>query len=184
MDVATADRFFALMTLAALTGVFAAAALATAGRFSAAAARARHGLWQALDGPALWLAWLIATGSMLGSLYYSEIVHYAPCSLCWYQRIAGYPLVAILLIAAVRRDRNVRVYALPLVLIGGLIAAYQYLLGYLPTTEILGCSIDVSCTERYIWEFGFVDFPFMSLVSFAAIGCLLWCSSTRPGDGT
>jgi len=184
MDVATADRFFALMTLAALAGVVTAGVLAIAGRFSAAASRTRDRLWQPLDGAALWLAWLVATGSMLGSLYYSEIVHYPPCSLCWYQRIAMYPLVAILLIAAVRRDRSVRVYALPLVVIGGLIAGYQYVLGDLPGTEILGCYIDISCTERYIWEFGFVDFPFMALVAFVAIGCLLWCSPSRAGDGT
>ena len=184
MDVAVADRFFALLTLIALTGVIAAAALALARRFSATAARLHNRLWQALDGTALWLAWLVAAGAMLGSLYYSEIVHYAPCSLCWYQRIAMYPLVVILLLAALRRDRGIRVYALPLVVIGGLIAVYQYVLGYLPDAEVLGCSIDVSCTERYVWEFGFVDFPFMSIVSFAAIGCLLGCGPSRREQGS
>ena len=48
-----------------------------------------------------------------------------------------------------------------------------------PDADVLGCSIDVSCTTRYVWEFGFVDFPFMSFVSFAAIGCLLGCGTSR-----
>jgi disulfide bond formation protein DsbB len=93
-----------------------------------------------------------------------------------------YPLVVILGIAAWRRFRGIRTYALPLVVIGAAIALYQYVLGYMPDAEVLGCSIDVSCTERYVWEFGFVDFPFMSLVAFAFIGCLLACSPTQAED--
>ena len=59
-------------------------------------------------------AWIPALLAMIGSLYYSEIVHYQPCTLCWYQRIAMYPLVLILGIAAWRRDLGVRIYAIPL----------------------------------------------------------------------
>jgi disulfide bond formation protein DsbB len=182
MDVAVADRFFALLTLAALAATVAMAGLAASARYSPTAARWRTALWDLVGDWALWLAWLVAAGSMLGSLYYSEIVHYPPCSLCWYQRIAMYPLVVILGIAAWRRFRAIRTYALPLAVIGALFALYQYVLGYLPDAEVLGCSIDVSCTERYVWEFGFVDFPFMALVGFAFIGCLLACSPTPAED--
>jgi disulfide bond formation protein DsbB len=125
----------------------------------------------------------VAVVSMAGSLYFSEFAHFVPCRLCWYQRIAMYPLVIILAIAALRRDRGVRVYALPLVGAGAIIALYQYVLGYLPDAEVLGCSIDVSCTERYVWEFGFVDFPFMSLVAFLLIGCLLACIPHYEDEG-
>jgi hypothetical protein len=182
MDVAVADRFFALLTLAALAAVGVMAGLAAASRVSPRAVELRTALWDLIGDWALWLAWAVATGSMLGSLYYSEVVHYPPCSLCWYQRIAMYPLVVILGIAAWRRFRDIKTYVMPLVWIGGLIALYQYVLGYLPDAEVLGCSIDVSCTERYVWEFGFVDFPFMSLVAFALIGCLLACSPTPDED--
>jgi disulfide bond formation protein DsbB len=183
MDVAVADRFFALMTLVALVGVLGALGLAIAARASAPAAHLRDTVWDLAGDWALWLAWLVALVSLLGSLYYSEIVHYAPCSLCWYQRIAMYPLVIILAVAAWRRDRGVQAYVLPFVVIGGLLALYQYVLGYFPDAEVLGCSIDVSCTERYVWEFGFVDFPFMSLVAFASIGCLVACSPTQDEEG-
>lgn len=184
MDVAVANRFFALMTLTVLAGTVAMLGLVASTRISPGARLLRSRVTGLLGGWALWLAWLVAAGSLVGSLYYSEIEHFAPCSLCWYQRIAMYPLAVILAIAASRRDRAVRVYALPLVGAGGVIALYQYVLGYLPDAEVLGCSIDVSCTERYIWEFGFIDFPFMSLVAFAAIGCLLACFDTPPEDET
>lgn len=182
MDVAVADRFFALLTLAALAAVAVMLGLALASRVSPGAGRLRTALWDLIGSWALWLAWAVAAASLLGSLYYSEIVQYPPCSLCWYQRIAMFPLAVILGIAAWRRFREIRVYALPLAVIGGIFAAYQYVLGYFPDAEVLGCSIDVSCTERYIWEFGFVDFPFMSLVAFAFIGCLLACSPPHHED--
>ena len=65
---------------------------------------------------------------MGGSLYYSEVAHYTPCALCWYQRIAMYPLVLLLGIAAFRRDIGIRLYAIPLAAIGAVISAYHYLL--------------------------------------------------------
>ena len=182
MDVATADRFFALMTLLTLGGVLGALVLRSASRFLPAADRLDRSIWGVVGPVALWLGWLVALVSLLGSLYYSEIVGYAPCSLCWYQRIAMYPLVVILPLAAWHNDWEVRRYALPLVGVGGIIALYQYVLGYVPDTEILGCTLDVSCTERYVWEFGFVDFPFMSLVAFLAIGALLLFPAKRPGE--
>jgi disulfide bond formation protein DsbB len=175
MDVAVADRWFALLTLGALALIVGLVGLRLAGRVSDGAAALRDRVDDVLGPTALWLAWAVAAVSMAGSLYYSDVVGYPPCSLCWYQRIAMYPLVVLLAMAALRRVGSVRIYALPLVAAGGIIAAYQYVLGYLPDAEVLGCSIDVSCTERYVWEFGFIDFPFMSLVAFALIGCLLSC---------
>jgi len=183
MDVAVADRWFALLTLGALALVAALLALRLAGRVSGGAADLRDRVDDLLGPSALWLAWAVAAVSMAGSLYYSDVVGYPPCSLCWYQRIAMYPLVIMLAVAARRRMRSVRVYALPLVVGGAIIALYQYVIGYLPDAEVLGCSIDVSCTERYVWEFGFVDFPFMSLVAFLLIGCLLACMPHYEDEG-
>ena len=174
MDVAVVDRFVALLTLGAIAVVAIILGLRVAGRRSGAAAVLRDRLDALLAPGALWMAWMVAAGSMLGSLYYSEVVNYPPCGLCWYQRIAMYPLVVILAIAAWRRDERIRSYALSLVVVGAVIALYQYVLGYIPDAGVIGCTIDgVSCTERFVWEFGFIDFPFMSLVAFALIGSLL-----------
>ena len=57
-----------------------------------------------LRGLELWSAFAVASTAMLGSLYLSEIADFIPCTLCWYQRIAMYPLVPLLGIAAWRRD--------------------------------------------------------------------------------
>ena len=68
----------------------------------------------AVDDAALWIAFLVAAVAMAGSLYFSEVANYMPCRLCWFQRIAMYPLAVILLVAAIRGDRGVRWYAVPL----------------------------------------------------------------------
>jgi disulfide bond formation protein DsbB len=184
VDVAVADRFFALMTLAALAGTIGIAALSVGSRFSPALARWNDQMKDIFGDWTYWLVFLIALVSMLGSLYYSEIVGYPPCSLCWYQRIAMYPLVVIMGIAAWKGDSAIRRYVVPIMVIGGVLALYQYIIGYVPDAEILGCTLDVSCTERYIWEFGFVDFPFMSFVGFSLmIALMLWASPGQPTEG-
>jgi disulfide bond formation protein DsbB len=180
MDVELVDRFSALMALAALAGTLGIAFLGLGSRWSPALGRWNDGLKDAFGDWVYWLVFLVALVSMVGSLYYSEVVGYPPCSLCWYQRIAVYPLVVIMGIAAWKRDTGIRRYVLPLMIIGAILALYQYIIGYTPDAEILGCSLDVSCTERYIWEFGFVDFPFMSFAGFSfMISLMLW---TSPGD--
>jgi disulfide bond formation protein DsbB len=182
MDVATLDRFAALLTLAALAGTLGIVGLSLGGRLSPTVARWNAGLRDSFGEWSYWLVFLVALVSMVGSLYYSEVVGYAPCSLCWYQRIAVYPLVVIMGIAAYRQDTNIRRYVLPLMVIGAVLALYQYVISYTPDAEVLGCSLDVSCTERFIWEFGFVDFPFMSFVGFSfMISLMLW---TSPGRNT
>ena len=72
----------------------------------------------ALVSAALPVAAAIATVSMLGSLYYSEIRGFTPCELCWYQRIAMYSLAIILVVAVVRRDTHIAPYAATLSVIG------------------------------------------------------------------
>ena len=76
----------------------------------------------------------VATTSTLGSLYLSEVAKFPPCHLCWYQRIAMYPIVVILLVAAVRRDARVKWYVLPIVAIGVGISTYHYLIERFPDT--------------------------------------------------
>src|SRR4028119_1742179 len=75
-------------------------------------------------------AWIIALTAMVGSLFFSEVMQLPPCVLCWYQRIAMYPLVAVLAVSILRRDNAERAYALPLALVGFAIAVYHNLLYY------------------------------------------------------
>lgn len=118
----------------------------------------------------LYIAWTTALVSVMGSLYFSEILGFPPCVLCWYQRIAMYPLVLILGIGIIKKDKYIHYYVLPLSIIGGIIAVYHNLLYYeiLPDS-ISPCEAGVSCTTKFIEWFGFVTIPFLSLLSFVII---------------
>lgn len=130
---------------------------------------------------ALPLAWVIALVTMLGSLYYSRIQHYIPCELCWYQRICIYPFAVILGIAAFRRDAGIRLYAVPVLAIGAVIAAYHsWIQAYPPADGTSFCTADAPCTLRYVWEFGFVSLPFMALTACCCMIVLLLIARPSP----
>ncbi len=129
----------------------------------------------------VWVAWAQALVATLGSLYFSEVMLLTPCMLCWYQRIAMYPLSVMLAVAALRRDLAVRRYAFPLALIGASIAAYHYLLERFPTVLSSGaCSAGVPCTTVWVWQFHYISIPFMALSGFALIITLLLAEGRRP----
>jgi len=122
----------------------------------------------------LFLCWLLVSVSAMGSLFFSYIMEFAPCVLCWYQRIFLFPLVLILAIGLFPFDKKVVKYALPLAIAGWLTAAYHNILyaGIIPKS-IQPCSQGVSCTEEYINLFGFLSIPMLSLLSFSMIITLL-----------
>jgi disulfide bond formation protein DsbB len=123
----------------------------------------------------LYLAFLMAWVSMVGSLFFSEILKYPPCVLCWYQRIAMYPLVVILIVGILKKAADVHLYALPLAISGAAIAFYHNLLYYKILPESAApCIQGVSCTTKYIEYFGFITIPLLSLLGFIfIIVCLL-----------
>ena len=118
--------------------------------------------------------WLLAAASTLGSLFFSDIMGYPPCVLCWYQRICMYPLVLILAVGLFPFDRKLVRYALPLSLLGLITAVFHLLLvaGFIPES-IKPCVQGVPCTEVQIQWFGFVTIPLLSAVSFLLISALL-----------
>jgi len=121
------------------------------------------------------LSWWIALIATLGSLYLSDILQYVPCVLCWYQRIALYPLIVLLPVSIFRKDYHIYSYVLPLVSIGGVFAFYHLLLQYgIITENILPCQLGVSCSTRYIEWFGFITIPLLSFLTFVSIGFCMW----------
>lgn len=123
------------------------------------------------------LAYLLSIAGLLGSLYYSEIVGYAPCVLCWYQRIFMYSNVFILGLALYKGgDKSVIPYAKILAIVGGLIAVYHNAL-FLPALKNTNttCSpfSNVSCTENYFIALGYINIPVIALTSFVVIVILL-----------
>jgi len=122
----------------------------------------------------LFMTWVLVSASTLGSIFFSHIMDFAPCVLCWYQRIFLFPLVIILATGLFPFDKRVIAYALPLAIIGWFIALYHNLLysGIIPQ-EMQPCSKGVSCTEKYIDLFDFLTIPMLSLISFSMIILLL-----------
>lgn len=116
------------------------------------------------------IAWVQSIAAMLGSLYYSEIRHFTPCVLCWYQRILMYPLVLIIAVGILRKDRKLYQYVLPMSILGWFIALYHILLqkGIIPES-IAPCTIAASCATKYTGYFGFITIPVMSLAAFTVI---------------
>lgn len=113
---------------------------------------------------------LTALGGMLGSLYFSEILHFAPCDLCWWQRLFMYPIVAIAAVGILLKDKNLPLYVLPLAVSGWLISIYHNLLYYNIIAEpIVPCRSGVSCTQKLIQIFGFIDIPLASFITFTFI---------------
>jgi disulfide bond formation protein DsbB len=127
--------------------------------------------------------WLIASVSALGSLFFSEVMGHLPCVLCWYQRICMYPLAFILPAGLFPYDRNVVRYALPLSLLGLLLAIFHLLLvaGVIPE-NIKPCVQGIPCTEVQIVWFGFVTIPLLSALSFLLITALLVAAHVRSAE--
>ena len=135
-----------------------------------------------LQATTLELATMIAVGATFGSLYFSEIRNFVPCEYCWYQRIVMYPLALILLIATIRRDKNIIPYALSLSLSGLALSAYHYQLQLFPE-QSSSCGFDASCTYRWIEVFGFITIPLLALTSFVFISMIL-IATPRPWKTT
>ena len=127
-----------------------------------------------LGAKAMWLAWVVALVATVGSLIYSEVVHFPPCRLCWFQRIAMYPMAIVLLVGGIRREYQVKFYALPLALTGLGISIYHYLLQRFPNLEATSaCDPNNPCSAIFVDIFGFISIPFMAGAGFIVIAVLL-----------
>lgn len=117
------------------------------------------------------LAFAVALASTVGSLYYSGVVHFRPCRLCWWQRIFMYPLAPLLALGVLRHDRSAAIYAMPLA-IGGLgYATYHAQLRWFPE-QGSSCEAEAACTSVWVNTFGFISIPFMAFCGFLAIAGL------------
>lgn len=123
---------------------------------------------------------IVALGAMLGSLFYSNVVGYPPCVLCWWQRVFLYPQVVLFAIALWAKDRAVFKYSAALAGIAGIIALYHSYI-YWGGASILPCTaLGGACSKIYVYEFGYITIPSMSL-SVALYFLLLWWANKLNG---
>lgn len=130
-----------------------------------------------IDTKIVFLCFLIATIATLGSLFFSDVMGFIPCAMCWYQRIFMYPLVLIFFINLLYPDDKVFKYSIILVIVGLLFSIYHNLLmfGIIPES-VVPCANGVPCSTEYIDWFGFITIPFLSLIAYSLLFILLMYS--------
>jgi disulfide bond formation protein DsbB len=138
---------------------------------------------QAVHGSGPALAAVVAVLATATSLWLSEGAHVPPCELCWYQRIAMYPLAVLLPMAAVRRDVTIRVYGLVLAALGLAVSAWHNIIETRPHLSSGGCDPDNPCTIRWVEGLGFWTIPRMAALSFVLIIVALWLDRPDPIPG-
>ncbi len=151
----------------------------------AAAAGARgplRALRSALWGYELWAAFVVAAIATGGSLFLSEIAHFVPCELCWFQRIAMYPLSIVTLLAALAGDHRVARYLLPLPLVGAGVSVYHILVENHVIATPQGCQIGIGCAVKWINEFGYMTIPTLALTAFVLLIGFLALAAAGSGE--
>jgi disulfide bond formation protein DsbB len=125
------------------------------------------------DAVALWGLWLGTAGALGGialTLFYSEVLGFAPCGLCWFQRVFLYPQLVIFVIAVWKKDRLAALYSIALSVLGAIVALYNHYL-QMGGTSVIPCpasgGIASDCAQRFLFEFGYLTFPLMSFSLFA-----------------
>ena len=122
----------------------------------------------------VFLAFIVSLVATFGSLFFSEIMNFIPCSLCWYQRIFMYPLLFLFLMNILFPDYKIFKYSFPLVFIGLIISIYHNLLMFKIIPEKLSpCVQGVPCSVDYINWLGFITIPLLSFFSYTIIFILL-----------
>lgn len=130
----------------------------------------------------IWTVSLIAT---LGSLYFSVVRGFEPCTLCWYQRILMYPIVLISGIALFQKNARIALTTAIFAFVGGGISLYHYGLQKLRfLSDTAPACGDVPCTGQYINYLGFITIPFLALIAFLLIAItslfmMKWLKETK-----
>jgi disulfide bond formation protein DsbB len=181
MTVGSVQLFYGVLAVAAIGGMVLLGAMRLFALTSDAALYAYAGVARAIESRAVVAAWLVAALATAGSLYFSEIAGFEPCTLCWYQRIAMYPLVVILGLAAVRRQHRSPTGVVALAAIGALIAGYHVALEWVPSLDTGACAVATPCTFVWFRVFGFISLPTLALTAFLLIIVLL---RVRDPDAT
>jgi disulfide bond formation protein DsbB len=165
-----------------LAGALIVIALAAAAGWRGPLRSLRSALW----GYELWAAFVVAAIATGGSLFFSEIAHFVPCELCWFQRVCMYPLSIVTLLAALAGDHRVARYLLPLPIVGAGVSIYHVLIEEGVVAQAKACEISApgGCATKWINEFGYMTIPTLTLTAFVLlIGLLALAATGAAEDG-
>ena len=140
------------------------------------------GVCRGIEGYELWLAFVIAAIATGGSLFFSEIAHFVPCELCWYQRICMYPLSILTLLMAIHDDHRAARYLVPLPVVGAGVSVYHLLVenGVVGQSNTCLISAPGGCGVKWINEFGYMTIPTLALTGFALCFAFLALAASEP----
>ena len=172
-----ADQIADVLGTLATAGVLAIVAVVTV---RVAAPARLESLRDAVSGSGTALAGAVAVVAMGASLWFSKGAHFPPCELCWYQRIAMYPLALVLPVAAWRNDRSIRPYALLLAGVGLVVSAWHNLIETFPSIDSGACDPTNPCTLRWVEGLGFWTIPRMAAVAFVLVLTALLLDPPAP----
>ena len=162
--------------------ILALAVLGVAGQVLVVAVVCVPALRRILWGYELWAAFLVAAIATGGSLFFSEVAHFVPCELCWFQRVCMYPLSAAMLLAAFWNDHRAPRYLLPLPIVGAGVAVYHILIERNVVHQAQACLVSApgGCATRWIDKFGYVTIPTLALTGFALLTVFLFLAVRSP----
>ncbi len=173
MTVATVETFYAVLAIVAISLVAVTLFVQGLALLSIDGRMARDRIGAMVAPNAMVLAAVVAGLAMAGSLFFSQVAHFEPCVLCWYQRIAMYPLVVILGFAAWRHARRAVAIARVFAVVGACLSTYHVALERLPGLDTGSCGTGPACTVIWFQIYGFVTIPFLALSAFLLILALL-----------
>lgn len=122
----------------------------------------------------LLIGFVISLAGVLSSLFYSNVIGFVPCSLCWWQRIFIYPSLVLFGLAYFKKDRRIYYYIFPLLVLGSLFSIYHNFIYYFGEGNAPCDASGVSCVQLLVNEFGgYISIPMLALTSFFALLTLL-----------
>jgi disulfide bond formation protein DsbB len=168
----THDVIVALAVLGVIGQVLGAVLILAAAATVAGARGPLRAIRRLLWGYELWAAFVVAAIATGGSLFFSEVAHFVPCELCWYQRICMYPLSILTLLLAYHGDHRAARYLLPLPIVGAGVSIYHLLIENKVIKEPAQCLISApgsGCGTKWINEFGYITIPTLALTGFVLL---------------
>lgn len=112
---------------------------------------------------------LAGLGAVVLSLFYSEVIGFPPCELCWIQRIFLYPQLVLFGLGLYKKDKSILDYSLIFAILGSFTSIYHIYIENGGSSSLDCVALDpskanqVSCAIRYVYEFGYITIPVMCL---------------------
>lgn len=129
---------------------------------------------------------LASLGATVVSLFYSNFANYAPCDLCWWQRVFMYAIFFISGLALFKKDdETIMDYILMLATLGGLVAFYNSYLQY-GGAPLIPCAANaeaISCSQRFVFEYNYITIPLMSLTGFILVVVIATIKRAMNSEG-